>query len=85
MSRILTIIIIVLALGGAGLLGYRMLFPGTVTSPITTSSAQANAILPFGTKLDFEQVKKYNKDGRTYPYPVVNSSEVGPDLGAITQ
>lgn len=82
MSRPLTIIIIVLALAGATVLGYRVWFPSS-SAPAVVEPGSGGTILPLGTNLNFETVRKYNKDGHTFLYPQVSPGEIGPALGDI--
>ncbi len=81
MKQIITILIIIMAVFGAGFLGYKAL---TSTVPDTTDAAVSqSSILPYGTTLQFDAVKKYNKDGKLFQYPVVTPADIGPDLGSV--
>jgi hypothetical protein len=64
-------------------LGYKAFFSAGTTPAVVTTAGGSSAILPKGDNLDFSQVKKYNKDGRIFQYPVVSPSEIGPDVNAI--
>lgn len=83
MKQIITIIIIVAALAGAGVFGY-MMFTGADSAITTTSSQDAPSnILPMGSKLDFDIVQQFNKNQQIYQYPQVNQGEVGPVMGTM--
>jgi hypothetical protein len=52
------------------------------TGAAANSGAQ---ILPYGNRLDFTALKKYNPDGKLFSYPVVSPEEIGPALGDIVR
>lgn len=85
MKQVITIIIIVAALAGAGVFAYLTFFSGTPTSTTQTSSgiSESSEILPMGSNLNFDQVEKFNKDDRLYQYPIISPSEVGAVMGSI--
>jgi hypothetical protein len=56
---------------------------GDTTAPSAGVSATPGSILPYGIRLDFASIKKYNADGKLFSYPVVTPPEVGPELGQI--
>jgi hypothetical protein len=74
-KKIITIIIIVIALGGAIFLGYSAMTSNTGGSSVKTTPAPA--ILPLNTNLDFKPINDYNSESRFFPYPQVNTSEIG--------
>jgi hypothetical protein len=84
--RIITIIVIAIGFGGSIYL-MRDFFSKPGQSPsdlaqliqVDTSGGTGTGqrILPYGSGLDFSLVKKYNPERRTYPYPIVNPSEIG--------
>ncbi len=74
MKKTITIIIVVLALGGAVFFAYSALN----TSPLSSGQAvPASTILPFGTSLDFKTLSEFNKTNRIFPYPKVTKEEIG--------
>lgn len=87
MKRTLYIIVIVIGLGGALVMGYLAMTSGD--SPGSDSIIEAGAnpqvynILPKGKSLDFGTLENFNKDNRLYPYPQVNTTEVGKNLGNL--
>lgn len=89
MKKTLYIAIIVIALGGAAVMGYMAFMGGgsSVEEVVVVegeSSASYN-ILPEGKTLDFNTIENFNKDGRMFPYPVVSPAEVGQVLGNIIE
>lgn len=88
MKKSIYIAIIVIALGGAALMGY-MAFSGGGSSGgegiVIESSAQVYNILPNGKDLDFDTLKSYNDQNLFFPYPQVTPSEVGQVLGNIIE
>lgn len=82
MKQIIVVIIIVVALAGAGFLGYKA-FTSSSEDNAAAVAGKHSQILPFGTDLKFDSVQKYNKDGKTFQYPTVTPAEIGPELGAI--
>ncbi len=88
MKRTLYIIVIVIALGGAAVMGYMALTSGptiTSTDETSTSDQAVYNILPQGKTLDFDTIKNFNKDERLFPYPQVNSAEIGTTLGNLIE
>lgn len=73
MKKIVTIIIVVLALGGAIYFAYSAFN----TSTTSTKTAPASTILPFGTSFDFTALSNFNKTNRLFPYPKVTPAEIG--------
>lgn len=47
------------------------------------TASGVDSILPHGTKLDFDTVKKFNPTGRLFPYPTVKAEETGLQLNEI--
>ncbi len=88
MKKYIYIAIIVIALGGAALMGY-MAFSGgsgsTSSGIQIESSAQVYNILPNGSDLDFSTLSKFNDQNLFFPYPQVSPSEVGQVLGNIIE
>lgn len=84
MKKIISFVVIVIALGAAIVLGYLALSKnspaGADPAPATTS-----AVLPEGTKLDFNAVQSYNKDGRLFPYPKVSPEEIGASSNSLVK
>lgn len=88
MKRTLYIIIIVIALGGAAVMGYMALTSGPATTSTDETSTSGQAvynILPQGKSLDFDTIKNFNKDDRLFPYPQVNNAEIGTTLGNLIE
>ncbi len=48
-----------------------------------TQAPAGSAILPHGTKLDFDTIKRFNPSGRRFAYPVVKPEEAGSSLSDI--
>lgn len=75
MKKFTTLIIIIVALGGAIFLGYSAL---NNNSPSTGSAAAPKStILPYGTGLDFQPLSNFNSTNRFFPYPQVTPQEIG--------
>ncbi len=83
-KKIITIVVIVAALAGAGVFGYLSLRDDAVEL-VTAADGQAATpiILPYGDTLDFETVNKFNQTGRTYTLPVTTAADVGLQLNEI--
>ena len=81
MKKIITIIIIIVALAGAIILGYSAL---KKKAPPTANPAVVT-ILPYGTTLDFDNLQAFNKTNRLFPYPIVAPTEVGTQTGALVR
>ncbi len=73
MKKVITIIVVVLALGGAVYFAYSAF--NTPSDP--SSKPVVSSILPFGTSLDFKLLSEFNKTNRIFPYPKVSPSEIG--------
>lgn len=84
MKKTISFIVIVVALGAAIVLGYLALSKNNSTTT-TSSSAPVSTVLPEGNKLDFNSVQSYNKDGRLFPYPVVNPAEIGAQSATLVK
>ncbi len=87
MKKSLYIAIIVIALGGAAVMGYMAFFGGdtTTTEIQIENSAQVYNILPKGKDLDFSSVEKFNNQKSFFPYPQVTPGEIGQVLGNIIE
>lgn len=96
LRKIITILILVVALVIAGIFAYKTFADPTpktddksttaAVKPTGTTKANTGAnssILPLGTKLDFEIVKKFNPTGRLFPYPTVRQEEAGKILNEV--
>ncbi|HMQ01689.1 MAG TPA: hypothetical protein PKD79_01305 [Candidatus Doudnabacteria bacterium] len=88
MKRIIYIIIFVLAAGGAIVMGY-LAFTGEGNDATTLEGGSAVTpvynILPEGKSLDFTTVKNFNRDGRLFNYPEVNTFEIGQSLNNLME
>lgn len=87
-KQIILVAIIVVALGVAGLFAYKAFFGSGSSSAIinevdTSNQSVSGAILPYGTDLDFDTVKKFNKNGKLFPYPTVTPTDVGQELNTL--
>lgn len=92
MKKIIYIVVIVIALGGAIVMGYMAFFgaDSNTSSSLDTGSTSPTSsspvsILPYGDRLDFSSLKKYNRANIIFPYPKVNLSEIGKGIGQIMQ
>lgn len=88
MKKSIYIGVIVIALGGAVLMGYMAFSGGGSQGTEGTqieSSAQVYNILPQGKDLDFGPVVEYNERSFFFPYPQVSPAEVGQVLGNIIE
>lgn len=90
MKQTIAIIVIVIALTGAGVFAYMTFFSNgqmftSSTNVSTNSQSGYSEILPMGSDLDFENVSKFNEDKRIFEYPAVNPNEIGPTLDSIIQ
>lgn len=87
-KKIIQIAVIVLCLGGSFLVIYNGIFKNKVsvlkdpslTSTTPTDGSGEEKILPFGDKMDFSSLKKYNLKFGVQAYPVLDYDlEVGVD------
>lgn len=89
MKKTIYIIIIVIALGGALVMGYMAMTASPATEEggmvTNTGGPAVYNILPEGKSLEFGSIKNFNKDNRLFPYPTVNTSEIGKDLSSIIE
>lgn len=86
MKRTLYIIVIVIALGGAAVMGYLAFTAGDSSEVTVNESGETSSvynILPKGKSLDFGTLQNFNRDNRLFPYPEVNNTEVGKNLGNL--
>ena len=88
MKKTLLTIIIVVGFGGAIVMGY-LAFSGDSSSsnPVVVEDIQSSdfGILPNGTSLDFKKLEEFNDTGRLYPFPKVSPTEVGSNIGTMTE
>lgn len=82
MKKIITIIIVVAALAGAGFLGYSAMHKSTSTGS-GKSGDIAKTILPYGSDLNFKPIQDFNNTGRFFPYPKVTPPEIGSTTTAL--
>lgn len=74
LKQIIGLIIAIVAFVSAGIFAYMTIVADKtpqVTTPVSTAE-----ILPKGNKLDFEDVNKFNKNGKLFRYPVVSKDEI---------
>ena len=81
-KQIILLVIIVVALAGAGVFAY-MTFSSSPVTPVAGEVQTGGIILPQGTKLDFEKVNKFNETGRTFQYPSATPADTGLQLNEI--
>ena len=90
MKKTIYLIVIIIALGGAIVMGY-MVFSGSTQGLPSLESTVPNAdssnyqILPFGKDLNFEKVEQYNKNKILFPYPQVTPAEIGAGSGTLME
>lgn len=91
-KKIVSILIIIVVLGLAGFFMYKTFFGPTkntgskTTDSSTTTKAPSSGvetILPHGTKLNFDNVKKFNPDKHLFPYAEAKPEETGLELNQI--
>ena len=75
------LIVVIVALAGAGIFAYKS-FGSSISNVPATQESKA-IILPYGSKLDFDKVDKYNQTGRQAENPTVNPAEIGSQLNGI--
>ncbi len=80
-KQTIILIVIVVALAGAGVFAY-MTFGSPVAEVPATQETKA-IILPHGNNLDFDDVNKFNETGRQFQYPVTLQSDIGLQLNEI--
>lgn len=84
MFKKITLLIIFVAAIGAVMLGYLAIYKDPAASAQDTTAVPRTAsILPYGTDLNFDEIKKFNKNGQLFPYPTVTPADIGPALGEI--
>lgn len=85
-KKIILVIIVIAALAGAGVFAY-LSFSGSSstvqTAPSSNTVSATDSILPYGTKLDFGKVNKFNETGRAFQYPAVTPADTGLQLNEI--
>mgnify|MGYP001614860078 CR=1 FL=1 len=79
LKQLISLIIVVAALVAAGVFAY-MTITGANNPDATTTPLSTAEILPNGSKLDFEDVNKFNKNGKLFKYPAVVPTEIGVGL-----
>ena len=80
-KRLITIVIIIVALAGAGVFLYMSLTG--MKSDNVVQQQSGSAILPSGNDLDFSKLKEFNPSGRKFQYPAVTPQDAGVSLGTI--
>lgn len=81
MKRTISLIVIIIGLGGAIVMGYMVFrgdsqgLPAEESAPVEDNSNYQ--ILPFGKQLNFQKIEKYNKNKMLFPYPKVAPTEIG--------
>lgn len=84
LKQIISIVIVIAALAGAGVFAYMSLKSEVDTATQATSSEQQTAIiLPHGNELNFDQVNKYNQTGQQFQYPQTTAADTGLQLNEI--
>ncbi len=83
MKQIISIIVIVGALAGAGIFGYLAFSKSSSDQELSIPVSTTSQILPMGSALNFDSVQKFNKNNSLFPYPVVNPSEIGSTTGEM--
>lgn len=92
MKKTVYLVIIVIALSGAAIMAYMAFFAEPKQAPADGATGEvvsadpgvnSHKVLPYGTDLDFQKLKSYNKTKTVYPYPVVGKDEIGKPLGKI--
>ncbi len=81
-KQIIILIIVIVALTVAGVFAYKVVTSSSSGSD-TATTVPKSLILPNGSKLDFEKVQEFNKKQKLYPYPQVNTAEIGKQLNQI--
>ena len=85
-KQIIFLLIIIVALSVAGVFAYKAFFGNNSSNPSTKNSETidvSGAILPHGNSLNFDNIKKYNKNGTLFPYPTVTPNDIGHELNDI--
>lgn len=82
-KKIITIIVIVAAFAGAGVFAYMSLRDDASSLVTTSDQPAAPILLPYGDKLDFSAVNKFNQTGRIFQQPVTTAADVGLQLNEI--
>lgn len=86
MKKTILTIIIIAGIGGAIIMAYLALTGDSSDAGNEQSSRAKNSgILPNGTSLDFKKLEEFNDTGRLYPFPKVSPTEVGSNIGTMTE
>lgn len=81
-KQIIVLIVVIVALAVAGVFAYKAVTSSS-SSTDTATAVPKSLILPNGSKLDFEKVQEFNKKQKLFPYPEVNTAEIGKQLNQI--
>ncbi len=81
-NQLIALIVIVVALAGAGVFAY---FAFTGTEQVTVQPSSSINALPHGTTLNFNTVEKFNKNAKVFEYPRVSADETGLPLNQLIQ
>lgn len=84
LKQIIGLIIVIAAFAGAGVFAYMSIISDKNPEAATTTISTAE-ILPQGDKLDFEDVNKFNKNGKLFRYPEVSEGEIGLGLNDVME
>ena len=74
---IISLGVIVVAIGGAVVMGYLALQRSAGGKPSTDNGPQVSIVLPQGRALEFETIEDFNKNKVMFPYPQVSPVEIG--------
>jgi flagellar basal body-associated protein FliL len=80
-KQIIILVVVIVVLAVAGVFGYKAMTGSSSTE--TATAVPKSLILPNGSKLDFEKVQEFNKKQKLFPYPEVNTAEIGKQLNQI--
>ena len=88
--KVISIFIVIVVLVVGGYFAYKTLLSSPDSSMSTTTAGAAaqsgpESILPNGTTLDFETIKKFNSNGSLFPYPSVTAQEASLQLNEIVK
>ncbi len=81
-KQIIILVVVIVVLAVAGVFGYKAITSSSSTTD-TSTAVPKSLILPNGTKLDFVKVQEFNKKQKLFPYPQVDTAEIGKQLNQI--
>ena len=81
-KNIIIVIVVIVVFIAAAFVLYNGVGQKEPVAPVPSGNL-STSILPHGNQLEFDQVKKYNPDGKLFNYPKVSPDNIGVNLPGI--